>query len=812
MHLLNLIQSRCGAFQVNLARASTLYLFVLIATGPSVLLHGQIVSWGNTSGIPAPLFHEGHNWLGGLPPGANSTAKFDLGGSYQVWWNSFSASSIPVVRALGINQGSVVFHNQDALDRHQLTISGTGGGGAFNDLSISGANTELMIQGLNLRSLGGAQVINGASLSVDGSHPSGSAFHVIGVNGFQVEGTLDIGNGAVVESTAGYVGMAAGSTGSARISGIDSRWINSGDLYIGRDGNASMIVGNGGLVQNAEGFIGLNEDSTGLVTVAGPTATWENTGRLLVGFSGTGSLVIENGGRVINTSSVVGMISRDLNNMVRVNGAGSEWNNSGRLEIGRSGSGRLIVENGGVITCGSSDVSSHGGVTSLVTVQDPGSKWTSAGDLYIGQFGDAELTIANGGFVRGHRVAIGVQNFMTGEAVIRGSGSRLESVMELTVGEYGFGSMLIESGGAIHSLQGRIGTSSTFARGDVIVRGIGSRWDNTIEMFVGSDGDAKLLIESGGIVTNSAGYIQGNGLMRTAQVTVNGAGSQWINSTTLYVGRVNNGSLTIENGGFVSNADAFIGVYEHSNGEVVVRGRTSSWMNSGNLYVGVNDLGMIDSAIVNLVDEGLLTGRSVVKIGASGTVNLNGGTLNAKTLDVTEGVFNMLGGTLHAETVIGDLHNIGAVIAPGESPGITTIYGSLVQESDATIQIELGGLDPGTFDQLVIHDDLELGDSTLSVLLWNGFQLGPDMQFLIVDVDGNLSGRFFGLDDGDIVGSFPGVNLHITYGDGQGGNGVMLFTAVPEPSTATYILASVALGLIVVRRSRQGGSSSARSM
>ena len=66
-------------------------------------------------------------------------------------------------------------------------------------------------------------------------------------------------------------------------------------------------------------------------------------------------------------------------------------------------------------------------------------------------------------------------------------------------------------------------------------------------------------------------------------VTVDGAGSTWTNSGDLYVGNCGSGTLSISNGGSVSNANGYIGYYSGYTGRVTVDGAGSTWTNSGHL-------------------------------------------------------------------------------------------------------------------------------------------------------------------------------------------------------------------------------------
>jgi hypothetical protein len=79
--------------------------------------------------------------------------------------------------------------------------------------------------------------------------------------------------------------------------------------------------------------------------------------------------------------------------------------------------------------------------------------------------------------------------------------------------------------------------------------------------------------------------------------------------------------------------------------------------------------------------------------------------------------------------------------------------------------------------------------------------LGLNQQYLIGDVSGLLSGQFNGLSEGALIGNFGGTDLFISYSAG-GGNGISLFTGVPEPGSGIVLLAALA-GLTLQRRRRE---------
>ncbi|MES0882028.1 autotransporter domain-containing protein [Roseibium sp. SCP14] len=118
---------------------------------------------------------------------------------------------------------------------------------------------------------------------------------------------------------------------------------------------------------------------------------------------------------------------------------------------------------------------------------------------------------------------------------------------------------------------------------------------NASDLFVGNVGNGTLTVSNGGAVSNTYGYIGRNsGSVGTAEVS--GAGSTWINSGDLFVGTDGHGTLTVADGGAVSNAYGTIGFSSSSVGTANVRGAGSTWTNSINLYVGYSGNGALTVA------------------------------------------------------------------------------------------------------------------------------------------------------------------------------------------------------------------------
>ncbi|MEI4507540.1 autotransporter-associated beta strand repeat-containing protein [Sphingopyxis sp. CCNWLW253] len=140
--------------------------------------------------------------------------------------------------------------------------------------------------------------------------------------------------------------------------------------------------------------------------------------------------------------------------------------------------------------------------------------------------------------------------------------------------------------------------------------------------------DGRLSITNGGSVSNFRGFI-GNVAGQTGEVAVSGPGSSWTNANHIYVGYSGTGLLTIENGASVSNVDGFVGVDAGSTGIVTVSGAGSTWTSSDNLRVGVGGEGSLTvnagAKVINLfgsfgVGADVGSRGSVIASGAGSTI------------------------------------------------------------------------------------------------------------------------------------------------------------------------------------------------
>ncbi len=488
-------------------------------------------------------------------------------------------------------------------------------------------------------------MIDGALQGTIGTPGAVASSVVVGRSGGS-NATLRIENGGTLSDISGFIGDLAGSTGTATVAGSRSRWTNSGNFLIGNVGNGTLLIENGGTVSNNIGYIGNAGDADGTVTVAGSGSRWINSGNLFVGYYGkgtltastagvvtaantfvgaydgsSGELLIESGGTL---SDVVGIIGNVVNTTgtAKVTGTGSQWVNSDYFIVGNAGNGTLRIENGGAVSSTRGYIGNATTSTSAATVTGPGAKWNNTGNLYVGYSGHGGLLIENGGTISDVMGVIGNADGSSGAVTVTGAGSEWINSDHLIIGNYGTGALTISDRGLVSAAN---------------ASSVGNRDGST----------GTLLIESEGSLSDTNGYI-GNTAGSTSTATVTGSGSQWTNSSNLYVGYAGNGTLTVEDGGTVSSGHGIIGVVAASTGMATVTGPGSQWINSNNLVVGSAGTGAL-----TVSGGGSVSANAYAIVG---DVDKSNGTLlveSGGTLSAANGIVGNLAGSVGSATVTG---------------------------------------------------------------------------------------------------------------------------------------------------------------
>jgi T5SS/PEP-CTERM-associated repeat protein/autotransporter-associated beta strand protein len=486
-----------------------------------------------------------------------------------------------------IDNGGLALVNGDAAAANNLYVGSTNSG---NNLVISnGGRVENFFGyiGFETNSSNNSALVTGRN-----SAWNNSSDLYVGLNGSS--NSLVISNGGSVLSENGIIGN-YNSNNSVLVTGSSSLWMNTYDLFVGTYGSSNgLVISNGGTVMNRTGYIGPDSTSSNnIVTVAGAGSAWMNTGDLYVGYLGSSgnSLVISNEGSVVSGSAIIGTYDSS-NNIVTVTGTNSAWTNMGDLYVGYLGSSNsLVISNGGAVVNSDGYIGSEANSSNnSVLVTGTSSAWTNTGSLIVGFYGSSNsLVISNGGNVESRNGTIGFDSTSSNNSVlVTGTNSAWTNTNELTVGYQGSSnSLVISNGGSVASLNGRIGIQSS--SNNVLVTGTGSAWTNTTELLIGNTGsDNSLVISNEGTVVTGMCLIGDQSTASNNSVLVTGTNSAWTNTGDLFVGYYGSGnSLVISNGGAVVNSDGYIGFYaDSSNNSVVVTGSNSLWTNSNDLVVG----------------------------------------------------------------------------------------------------------------------------------------------------------------------------------------------------------------------------------
>ncbi len=283
----------------------------------------------------------------------------------------------------------------------------------------------------------------------------------------------------------------------------------------------------------------------------------------------------------------------------------------------------------------------------------------------------------------------------------------------------GSGALNITDGGVfnqnIYTSPDAVIAVDTASTGDVIVHGDGSEWSMAI-LTVGSQGDATLSIEEGGLVQSNGSNVVLGDEGGSGRIAVFGSGTD--NSTldvanSLYVGYYGLGVLHVGQdlagaangaGALTVGSSLLIGETAGNifDNKFVIDGDDATANIGGGLQTGVNGKGIFEARGGADVDVGGAVWAGV-NSDASGTIHVDGGgtTLDAKELIAGNGVGN---GSTGAVTVSGgavvtltgaDSTSVAAVTLGDDGSGEGTLTvtgaGSIVQTTNTTGGWFIGG-------------------------------------------------------------------------------------------------------------------------
>jgi T5SS/PEP-CTERM-associated repeat protein len=503
------------------------------------------------------------------------------------------------------------------------------------------------------------------------------------------DASLTVAQGGLVSN--GIVRMGIGlmaSNASAVVSDLGSRWITAG-LYVGQAGQgASVLVTNSGYLKASDLYIGAAPTAfNNRVTVTGSGSLLDVGSFLRVGGAdgvlpggSSNGLFILNGGTVSNVTGVIGLTAASSNNQVVVAGAGSAWRLSGGLTIGDAGfGGALLVTNGGVVrmfgtlVAGSTTFSRD----NRILVSGAGSVLEAAGvGITVGSSGhNNSIQVLDGGVVsNGNTTAVGSSS-TNNLGVVAGAGSRwvVTNNYGLYVGQgagSGFNKLFVTNGGVVNA---------------VLTVGAGGLGSN--EVYIGS----------GGIVSNAAGNVSlGGTATHYNKVTISDAGSEWYSGGLLYLGKGNNNTVLVTNGGRLRTANTiYIPDTSGTNnllrvvgvGSYVSAGGGINWREGQFGRVEVLGGGVVESPSHYILGSAAAYSNNTLLVSGEGSL-VKGAQLQMHLSPNNQAIVTD-GGTLDVNTMLvtrnSVVSNSGGVFQFAVAPVLTVTGGGAVYVNDATI-------------------------------------------------------------------------------------------------------------------------------
>jgi len=267
--------------------------------------------------------------------------------------------------------------------------------------------------------------------------------------------------------------------------------------------------------------------------------------------------------------------------------------------------------------------------------------WHNSGGLNIGTGSMGTLMIQNGGDATGVAAVIGGNSGNSATVTGIGSTWALSSALDVSHGTLNINNSALLSNGAA-----TLGTEASHSATANIGGGI---WSCNGPLTIGDIGTGMLHIQTAGLVDSDAAIptMLGDADNALGTAIVSGAGARWLNAV-LYVGNQGTGAMTVSNGGRVTNsANAYIGFHPLGNGNVAVQGTDSMWTSAGSVYVGGSSSAAGGPGVLTVGPGGthIVNYTQTLKIWPTGTVNLNGGTIDVGALTKL-GTFNWTSGTL----------------------------------------------------------------------------------------------------------------------------------------------------------------------
>ena len=587
----------------------------------------------------------------------------DVDGATVVGWGGTGGLTLQGAATLGAVDvglsssatGNLIINAGNGVTSTAVRVGVAGNGTAVLDQSSTWAATSVAVgvasTGTGLLSVaGGSELDASASMSLGGNAGSNGTLRVAGANskarivndiglGLAGAGTLEVKNGGLVTATTVYAAEVAGSTASLLVQGTNSRMTLGGNLVLGQAGVASATVEAGGQVSVNHMTLGEEASGSGTLIAQDAGTTLAVAGALVVGDEGSGTLRLLDGVSITPTSIVAANSAGSTGTIELQNGAAIQT--AGSFDLGLRGVADLTADSGAQIAAGALSLGTLGTGDGTMVLNGAGTLAAVSGGTIVGSSGTGELTVATGATLTTGGLFVGSGASGVGKLTV-GIGSQATASTTI-VGSSGTGELILSLGDlttetlSVGNFTGSDGTLTMGPGADLMVTGLGT------STVLGKSGSA-VMSQSGGAQFQAHSVILGENTGSDAFVTVNGSGTVMRADGDFFVGKGGHADLTVGGGALLETGTPVIGFPGPStvaviaegtgsaNSRVTVQGTNSRWVHHGGLSLGPNpavgaELRVFSNAVLDV--DGLLD------IGGSGLLTINQGRVEVQDFTVS---------------------------------------------------------------------------------------------------------------------------------------------------------------------------------
>lgn len=584
--------------------------------------------------------------------------SLDVAGSTVVGWGGTGGLTLQGAATLGTvdvglassSLGNLVINTGNGVTSTAVRVGVAGNGTALLDESSSWDATSVAVgvTGTGLLSVaGGSEFDASSSLDVGLNAGSVGTLRVAGANskarivndislGQAGAGTLEVKTGGLVTATNLLAADLAGSTAELLVQGLNSRMTLGGNLLLGQAGVATATVETGGLLSLNHLTLGAESTGSGTLTVQDTGSRLVVTGAVVVGDEGNGTLRLLDGQSLAPTSVAIaqGLGSRGV--LELENGSVIQTD---LFDVGQRGVGTFTLGSGSEVEASFLFVGSESTGTGTMTLSGADTLATVSSVLVVGSQGEGNLNIGTGAAVATNGLVIGSAAGSLGAATV-GIGSHV-TAQSTTVGASGVGTLTLALGDLttgsliVGNFAGSDGTLTLSTGADLTVTGTTA--------VLGKSGSA-LVMQSGGAQFFAGNMVLGEMAGSDVYATLDGNDTVMRADGDFYAGQGGQADFSVFGGALLETGTptldfspattvAVIGEGVGSAGSrVTVQGLNSRWVHHGGLSVGPNPAAGVELRVFSGAE---LDVDGLLDIGSSGLLTLNDGRVEVRDFVVS---------------------------------------------------------------------------------------------------------------------------------------------------------------------------------